>query len=436
MSPENEHEIALGKERAAREKAEQIAREVSARLHQANQKLDAQVKEAVRELEQGKEDLRKSHSDLEEALKQRDSFLASMTHELRSPLHSILGLSEVLLEDAYGPLTDEQRSSLQTIHSSGTHLLDLITNVLEVARLNANQGEFELELVDVKQLCLQVVDLLATQAQKRSIEIEVDLRADSHDIWATALQTRQILVNLLSNAIKFTPEGGAIRLSTCLEPHNKTLNITFSDTGVGISQTDFHKLFKPFSQLDTGLGRGNEGSGLGLLLVQRMVDLFGGGISVDSTEGQGSSFQVSLPMAAQNKGPHHSGPTSHEVVVIDDSSLNRLIAKRILSQFSLRVHEEVDGLRGIEILRKVKPDLVLLDLYMPKLDGYDVLRLIKADPELQAIPVAVISGVDTPVNRERCLEMGADAYFTKPLESKKITAWIVERLGSEVIRSV
>lgn len=424
MESEDVLKRALERERRARKEAEDIAEEVTARLHHLNQKLDAKVREATLDLEAREAELRESHARVTEALKLRDNFLASMTHELRSPLHSILGLSEVLLEDTYGELNDPQRRSLGTIHSSGSHLLELINNVLEVSKLAAGQAETEVESVDVQAVCGEALALVANQAGAKGIEISLELAPEAHHLNADTLHLKQILVNLLSNAIKFTPRDGKVVLSAAISADEQAVELTVTDTGIGISEEDFSRLFRPFSQLDSGPGRSAEGSGLGLLLVQRMADLYGGGVSVQSSPDRGSAFRVSLPRSVSPTISPTQVGESQTVVLIDDSIVNRAILKRVLGRRSFQVMEEVDGLLGIELIRKRKPFLVLLDLYMPKLDGFDVLRLLKADSELKQIPVAIISGVDTPGNQERCLEMGADAYFPKPIQAKRLEAWL------------
>jgi len=428
-------ERALARERQARRAAEEIAEEVTTRLHQLNQELDSKVKEATRDLEQREEEIRRSHAELTEALKMRDNFLAGMTHELRSPLHSILGLSEVLLEEAYGPINERQKRSLDTIFSSGSHLLQLINNVLEVSKLSAGGSELQVEPVDVPAVCAEAMELVRAQAERKKIHLSLEADPRVTHLQANTLQVKQILVNLLSNAVKFTPEGGRVVLITSQDNASQAVELTVTDSGIGISEDDFGKLFRPFAQLNGGLERSAEGSGLGLLLVQRMVDLYGGGVSVKSIPGQGSAFRVSLPCMPSKDSNGREHRSSHRVVLIDDSSVNRTIVRRMLTRYPLEVLEEVDGLLGMELVRIEKPSLIFLDLYMPKLDGYDVLRLLKSDPALKDIPVAIISGVDTPKNQEQCLELGASAYFTKPVQRASLESWLEECLGKNFTRS-
>lgn len=417
---------ALERERRARREAERIAEEATARLHTLNLELDAKVTEATQDLADREAELRVSHRKVKEALKLRDYFLASMTHELRSPLHSILGLSEVLLEDTFGELNERQKRSLDTIHSSGTHLLELINTVLEVSQLAAGKGEPVVEDVDLDVACREASEMVASVAASKRIELKLEL-GEVPTVRASNLHVRQILVNLLTNAIKFTPPGGRVVLHTTFKADDGSVHLTVTDTGIGISEEDFSKLFRPFSQLDAGPDRSSEGSGLGLLLVQRMADLYGGGVSVKSEVGGGSAFRVSLPVATESKRrPPESG--NFKVVLIDDSSVNRAITRRFLERRFSQVLEAADGVAGVDLVRKARPSLIVLDLYMPKLDGFDVLQLLRADPELQSIPVAIISGVDTPENQERCLELGADAYFSKPLQVRRFDSWLDETL--------
>ncbi len=303
-----------------------------------------------------------------------------------------------------------------------------IPAVLEVSQLAAGKGEPVVEDVDLEIACKEASEMVASVAGTKKIEVKLRL-GDVPTIQANNLHLRQILVNLLTNAIKFTPPGGQVVLHSSFKADDGSVQLTVTDTGIGISEDDFSKLFRPFSQLDAGPDRSSEGSGLGLLLVQRMADLYGGGVSVKSQVGEGSAFRVSLPVAIESRKRRPQGGDLLKVVLIDDSSVNRAITRRFLERRFGQVLEAADGVAGVDLVRKARPFLIVLDLYMPKLDGFDVLQLLRADPELQNIPVAIISGVDTPENQERCLEMGADAYFPKPLQVRRFDSWLDEKLS-------
>lgn len=420
---------ALAREKQARKEAEKIAESATRRLHLLNQELDVRVKEATRDLQVREEELRQSHAEMTEALKLRDHFLASMTHELRSPLHSILGLSEALADGAYGEPNDKQARSLRTIYESGEHLLNLINNVLEISKLAAGKEDLVLEEVLVSEVCRDVVCFIGPQAKAASVSLELDLDERTSSLYANTLRVRQVLINLLSNAVKFTPSGGSVVLSSRLDEERGTVELVVADSGIGIAQEDFSKLFQPFVQLDGGLARRAEGSGLGLLLAQRMVDLYGGSISVSSEQGRGTKFTVALPSKAPEKTSGREFEPVGKALIIEDSGIQRLVLARMLHKQKLETIEAVDGIGGLEAVRTHSPDVIFLDLNMPKLDGRDVLKLLRADENLRDIPVCIVSAADTPGSRRHCLDSGASAYFVKPLRSSEVSEFTTKTLN-------
>ena len=420
MGSEDALRRALAREKRARREAEEIAERATRHLHQLNQELDSKVREATRDLELREEELRASHSEMAEALSMRDHFLASMTHELRSPLHSILGLSEALADGVYGEPNPKELKSLKTIHRSGEHLLTLINNVLEVSKLAAGKQDLDLEKVNVQEVCREALEVVSAQARAKGVAVTYQPDELAQSLFANTLRVSQILINLLSNAIKFTPAEGQVLLETTLDDERESVIINITDSGVGIAQEDFPKLFTPFVQIDSGLERRQDGTGLGLMLVQRMVNLYGGSIRVSSQPGKGSSFTVTLPQRAPQALMGKLDKPSGKALIVEDSSLQRMILTRILQRRNIQSIEAVDGITGLESVRMQRPDVIFLDLNMPKLNGHDVLKLLKVDKELKSIPVAILSAVDTPGNRRRCLEMGAEAYLVKPILSKQL----------------
>ena len=246
-------------------------------------------------LENNRQQLQTSNSLLEKASRMKDEFLASMSHELRTPLVGILGLSEALQLPGYGPLTDKQRKAIGHINTSGQHLLELITDILDLSKLQAKMIEVEWSTCSLNSICrasLQLTNPLAVAKHLHSSYVSIPesiiLRADERRL-------KQILVNLLSNAIKFTPNGGQYGIEAQADPACRTLRITVWDTGIGIKEEDQQRLFQQFVQLDSSLSRQYAGTGLGLSLVRQLTELHGGSVSVTSTVGSGSRFTVSLP---------------------------------------------------------------------------------------------------------------------------------------------
>jgi PAS domain S-box-containing protein len=241
------------------------------------------------------EALQAANIELARAARLKDEFLAAMSHELRTPLNAILGLSEALQENVYGPLNERQRQSLGTIERSGQHLLDLINDVLDVARIGAGKMELELWLVSVPSVCETCLRLVRRDAARAAVSVSAELDESVKWLIADERRLKQMLINLLGNAIKFTPKGGAIGLIVKGDLAQQRVHFTVWDTGIGIAAEDVPRLFQPFVQLDSSLSRQYQGSGLGLALVHQMAELHGGSVSVESQVGEGSRFTVSLP---------------------------------------------------------------------------------------------------------------------------------------------
>ncbi len=257
--------------------------------------------------EQLREKLRRTNEHLERLGRMKDEFLANMSHELRTPLHAVLGQAEAMSEGIFGPLTEEQRDSLRTIEESGRHLLSLINDVLDISKGNAGRLELELSSVPVDEVCQESLRLVREQARRKGVSVSYTREAAEERLWADRRRLRQVLINLLNNARKFTPEGGRIGLKVSSRQQGAELAFTVWDTGGGIAREDHQRIFEPFVQLDAGLARRHEGSGLGLALVRRLAELHGGRVELESEVGEGSRFTVVLPVAPPDAGEGASG---------------------------------------------------------------------------------------------------------------------------------
>ena len=240
-------------------------------------------------------ELSEANAELSRALHLKDEFLAIMSHEVRTPLNVILGMTEVLQEKTYGPLNDQQLSSLCAIKKSGHRLLGLLTDILDLSQITAGVVELNMTLIPVESICQATLQLITPLAHEKRLKV-----LSSFDRKVTIMQTNgrylhQVLMNLLNNAIKFTPEGGKIGLDVKGVAEKQVVHFTVWDTGIGIAEEDMARLFQSFVQLDSSLSRGYEGAGLGLSLAYHIVDMHGGSISVESEVGKGSRFTVSLP---------------------------------------------------------------------------------------------------------------------------------------------
>jgi len=253
------------------------------------------IKHAEMQLRLSHERISLANAELARAAQLKDEFLANMSHELRTPLNSILGLSEALLEELFGSLTDKQREFLQTIEHSGQHLLALINDILDLAKIDSGKVELELETVLLESVCASSLNFVKQQAYQKNITLTCDIDQTLTAIAADERRLIQVLVNLLSNAVKFTPDGGHVKLEVQRDSPQQAIAFRVIDDGIGIAPEKLSQLFEPFVQLDSSLARRYEGTGLGLSIVRRIVDLHGGSVRVESELGRGSCFSVLLP---------------------------------------------------------------------------------------------------------------------------------------------
>lgn len=362
-------------------------------------------------------ELSRANAELARSVRVKDEFLANMSHELRTPLNTILTLSESLLEELRGPLNERQRASIQLIETSGRHLLTLINDILDVAKIEAGRMELVKEVVAVSDVCESSLVLIKEQAAKKQIRLHCAIDVPQTRFLADPRRLKQILVNLLSNAVKFTPEGGSVELRVTTDTAQGTIAFAVSDTGIGIAPDQLPRLFQPFVQLDSSLTRQHEGSGLGLALVRRLVDLHGGSVSVTSTPGSGSVFTVTLPYqplqyAVPNPAANDPLPPVRSALIIESSAVVAEQLARYLAEQNIQPVVWLYGNGAVEQVAAMRPDLIVLSVEIPDRSGWEILADLQRDPELRRIPVIVVSVVDEP---ERGFTAGAAAYLVKPI---------------------
>jgi PAS domain S-box-containing protein len=416
------------------EMAEELGAEIAVAVRQSELRaaLEAERASLVSRVEARTAELRAANAELERAARLKDEFLATMSHELRTPLNAVLGLSESLLEGVYGPHNEKQVRALRTISESGRHLLDLINDVLDVAKIEAGTIELQLGMASIPSICRSCVALVKAAADKKQLEVTFSLTGAASYIEADGRRLKQILVNLLSNAVKFTPEGGRIGLRVHDDPAHDMTRFIVWDTGIGIAPEDVKRLFQPFVQVDSSLSRKYNGTGLGLALVRRLTEMHGGHVSVKSQVGVGSRFTVSLPRRAgtvlqtpSDDGdeplaamPAESGRCL--VLLAEDDEINIATTRDYLEARGYRVIAVRDGRQAIRRAREVRPDVVLMDVQMPNMDGLEATHRLKADPQTAQIPVIALTALAMPGDEDRCLEAGADAYLSKPVRLREL----------------
>jgi signal transduction histidine kinase/ActR/RegA family two-component response regulator len=361
----------------------------------------------------------------EEATRAKDEFLSRMSHELRTPLNGILGFAQVLLGNPAEPLSDQQRRRVQHIETAGWHLLAMIEDLLDLSRIEAGTVRLSLEPIAVDLLVEETMTMLSSAAAKQGVTVRADIDAEGNRVLADATRLKQVVANLVSNAIKYNSRGGSVTVTARSAGEDEVI-ITVSDTGHGMSPLQLSELFQPFNRL----GRDSEpaqGTGIGLVVSKRLVELMKGRIGVTSTEGRGSTFEVTLPAAhadpasrpQSGKQPESTAASygRKRVAYIEDNPLNAEVMRALLSmrpQIRLDVYARAaDALAAIQ---HEQFDLLLLDMSLPDARGIDVLRRLKSDPATQPMPVIIVSA-DTVADRLReALRAGALAYIAKPVE--------------------
>ena len=478
---------------AARVSAEIERQEAIAELYQLNQQLETRVTERTQELQLTNQQLmvemaerqklinlvENSNAELVRATKLKDEFLANMSHELRTPLNAILGMSEGLLSSVFGDLNERQRRSLSLIENSGRHLLELINDILDVAKIGAGKLNLEIRPVSIENLCKSSLSFVKQMASQKNIQLKLSIQPNLGAIAVDERRIRQALINLLSNAVKFTEKSGEISLEVKLiqaeatdlsddllttSEFSHTLVLAVTDTGIGIAAEDLGKLFQTFVQIDSSLSRQYTGTGLGLTLVKQIAELHGGRVHVTSQVGKGSCFSILLPHKNQlslnnqpnnqpNNGmrsPHNLAKTNYNKAITGDDlgnlnqepnlSINPLILLAednptnvetfadYLSSRGYRLIFAANGQEAVEIANHQKPDLIIMDIQMPVLDGLEAILQIRANPDLNHIPIIALTALAMNSDREKCLQAGADEYLTKPVKLAQLTAIIKQQL--------
>jgi signal transduction histidine kinase/ActR/RegA family two-component response regulator len=367
--------------------------------------------------------------ELESSNQAKSEFLARMSHELRTPLNSILGFSQVLNTDPDEPLTQSQKESIRQILKAGWHLLALINEVLDLARIESGKLQLSIESVGVEQIVREALTLIAPVAEKHQVKV-VDETKAFHKLYVVADRTRlkQVLLNLLSNGVKYNKPGGTVTL-TCARPEREgRLVVSVTDTGAGLSEEERGMLFTPFTRLRVKAEI--EGAGMGLAITRRLIELMGGSIGVESQPGEGSRFFFELALGekpaveGEETDPSliiaRTDETEVTLLHVEDNPANRALVARILER---RPHVKIlaadTAEKGIELARTRDPDLIVLDINLPGMDGFEALEKLRAYVDTRHIPIIALSANAMPSDVKRGLEAGFLQYLTKPIDVKE-----------------
>jgi signal transduction histidine kinase len=368
--------------------------------------------------------------EVEQQSRKKDEFLATMSHELRTPLNAVLSCTEALREGAYGPLQTPQLEAVRTIRESGKHLLSLITDILDISKIEAGRLELNLSTLGVQAMCDSVLQMVRTSADTRAIELSYSNNADIDTFRGDPLRIKQILINLLGNAVKFTPQGGRVGLDVNCNQDEDTITFRIWDTGPGISSDNAFAIFKPFVQADGHYNRSQPGTGLGLAIAQYLAQLHDGEIALEQFDGPGAVFTMTLPLGDTSASPvfdmrstgswpipdmsEDEEASIETILIAEDTDSNFQHVRDLLVSLGYTVERAVDGQEAVRRCQELNPDLVLMDIDMPVMNGLDAIRLLRESAEMKSLPIIAVTAMAGIANEHACMKAGASAFLEKP----------------------
>lgn len=373
------------------------------------------------------EDQKQAQTSAESANRAKSDFVSSMSHELRSPLNAILGFAQLMASDSPPP-PPSQQASIDQILKAGWHLLELINEVLDLARIEAGQASLSPEPVSVAETLRECHCMIEQQALKRGVRMRFPLLNYPCFVRADRTRLKQILLNLLSNAIKYNREQGSVEVQCSVTTGNR-VRLSVHDTGAGMDPERLAQLFQPFNRLGQEAGP-EEGTGIGLVVVKRLVELMGGTIGAESAVGVGSVFWVELDAASPPELKDESAvltatanaqpdkrPVVHTLLYVEDNPANlKLVEQLIGRRADMRLLTAVTGALGVELARTSLPEVVVMDIHLPDINGMEALRFLHEDPQTTHIPVIALSANAMPRDVERGIKAGFFRYLTKPIK--------------------
>jgi signal transduction histidine kinase/CheY-like chemotaxis protein len=387
------------------------------------------------------------NQELERTNQLKNQFLANTSHEIRTPLSSIIGFTHLLLAQGYEPEKARHQEYLQIIKSSGKHLLGLINDILDLSKIEANQLEVEWEIIDLSTLCRNILALVKEKAADKGLTLRLEIEADIKNIIADPLRLKQMLLNLLFNAIKFTIKG---TVGLQISSQDRFLRFTVWDTGTGISCEDQSRLFRPYSQVVNPAAGRNEGTGLGLVVTQKLAEIHGGYLELESVVNQGSRFSILLPLkptgkvltAIETTAEYDLQVVSHPcaddrmtsspvILLVEDDLPNGELIGIYLRRLGYQVTWVKNGVEMLNILQEIEPTVILMDVSLPDANGLNLVQQLRENSKYNYIPIIAQTAMAMKGDRESCLAAGVNEYISKPIDLQLLASLVAKYSKSQ-----
>ncbi|MBD2603705.1 response regulator [Scytonema hofmannii FACHB-248] len=382
----------------------------------------------IKSLQESSQHLESFNQQLERTNQLKNLFLANTSHEIRTPLSSIIGFTQLLLAQGYDPTRERHQEYLNIIQSSGKHLLALINDILDLSKIEANQLEVQWETVNVPTLCNNVFALLKEKAANKNLNLRLEVDAKITTLVADSLRLKQMLLNLLFNALKFTTTG-SVGLKVAVK--REFMYFTVWDTGAGISKQDQTELFQPYFQIPNAVTARDEGTGLGLALTRKLVEIHSGWLKVESKVNQGSRFTIVLPLTQKKgvetfrrnvsrsdkgNGVNLNNTSSSEILLVEDDFSNAKLIKTYLEKLGYQVTWVKNAAEMWQSLIELQPAVILMDVYLPDENGLKLVEQLRDKQQYKTIPIIAQTAMAMKGDREICLTAGVNGYISKPID--------------------
>ncbi len=406
---------------------------------------EEELRQNIEELRVIQEQMRQAKENAEHANKAKSEFLANMSHEIRTPLNAIVGFSQILMKRGdKDQLPQDYMKQLSYIKSGGQNLSELINNILDLSKIESGKMFATIEPLNVKQLFQGIYHINKVKANEKKLKFSFDFDSHLPDvIKSDRTKLNQILMNLVGNAVKFTPPEKSVKMTATEEFQHLVFRVI--DTGIGIEEKKKSIIFEAFEQADTTITRKYGGSGLGLAITKKMVTLLDGVIGFESELNKGTTFFVKIPLLFADEELkenddfnfyHNNFSKDNVILIAEDNEVNRVMIEALFEEFGLKVHFAVNGLQAVEMTRKLKPDIVLMDMHMPVMGGIEASKIIRKIPEFEDLPIIALSADAFAEQQKFAISEGLTNYVTKPIDFKKLMPILCEFLKKDKIELV